>query len=78
MHGFEKSLLCVRERRKSIFVIPIDNRRARTDIFDLTMQKISPDILMINWHKSYQIIYLFCKMRGKNKVSLAVELSRTR
>ena len=52
MHGHENSLSCARESRKS------DNLRMHTEILDLTMQKVSQDILMIIWHKSYHILYL--------------------
>ena len=50
-----------------------DNLRIHTEILDLTMQKVSQDILMIICHKSYHILYL--KNERKNKVALAVELS---
>ena len=43
-----------------------------TEILDLTMQNVSPTILMIIWHKSYQ---MNLKNESKNKVALAVEIS---
>ena len=48
---------------KSIFVPRSDNMRICTESLDSTMQKVSPDILIIIWHKSYQIIYLFGKIK---------------
>ena len=48
---------------KSIFVPRSDNMCICTEILDSTMQKVSPDSLMIIWHKSNQIIYLFGKIK---------------
>ena len=50
-YRFEKSLLCTLEIRKKHFVPQSDNLRMHTEIYDLTMQKVSPDILMIILHK---------------------------
>ena len=75
MNGFEKSLSCPHERRKKTFLYPkAIICTCALESLDLTMQKVSLDILMIIWHNSYQIIYLFEKCE-KNKVALAVKLS---
>ena len=47
----------------------------RTTNLNLMMRKGSRVVQMIIAHKSFHIIYIFKKMRSKNKVALAVELS---
>ena len=60
---------------KCIFVPQGEYSRMRTINLNLMMQKGSRVVQMIIAHKSFHIFYIFIKMRAKNKVALAVELS---
>ena len=76
MHGVEKSRARTREERKCIFVPRGEHSHMHTINWNLMMQKDSRVIQMIIAHQRFLIInIIILKMRSKNKVALAVELS---
>ena len=56
------TIMCKWGAEKNIFVPQSDNLRMPAELSEIlvfTMQKLSLDILMIIWDKSYQMIYFF-------------------